>query len=262
MKTNWKKYFVILFGILLTLAIGGTDYTYANNMEKPEDESIYIIGSIHYDLQKNEQYSMQFLLDSISALKPDIIAIEVLPEDIGLSYDEMNEQYTPEFAEINKNFSDKAQVIGFNWIPEEQRTDRWGYREKGSALYAEMMEDPAKSGEKQLLVILTDTIKNLVATASAYDINSRAFDAMALMKQGLVRSIIENTEHADYLYYSGDINPDRLENMHQNAKSIIEANQDKRILFVTGALHRGHMIQYIQETYPNMPVVADLLWYR
>ncbi|KUO73082.1 MAG: hypothetical protein APF77_20655 [Clostridia bacterium BRH_c25] len=252
---------IMLIGAMLVFMGGWTQTAKEETKKekvpnKPEKTEVFLIGSIHYNHTTNPKYSMQFLLDYIRKINPDVIAIEVNEEDLEMSYEELNEEYPPDFPEVKKEFEAHKKIVGFNWKPQAQIDDRQSYLNTRKQMWMDLVASPLRKEEKAIVQTVMNTHTSVIANCSAYDVNSEAFDALTKLKQDLVVSIITGSEYDSYRDLGGGISEERKANIHNNIKQIIESNSGKKIVIVTGAGHRPHMVQFISETFPDVKFKA------
>lgn len=220
---------------------------------------VFLIGSIHYKLATNPRFTMQYLKDYIRQIGPDIIGVEMMAEHMGYSDEELNKLYAPEFPAIKREFEGTAAILPFNWMTRENMEDRPGFLANNKKMRQDMMDAPGRQGEKAFLGMVNKAIDVIGDRGSAADVNSLAWDQLVSLKHQFERSIIKGTEIEEtWLYMSGELNQTRIAAIDENIKAIIQDNPGKTIVILAGAIHRVHIIPYIQQHLPDIEFITEI----
>ena len=79
--------------------------------ESKKKAKVYLFGSIHYKLNTNPNYTMDHIIELINAIAPDIIAIEIVKEHMGLKKEKLYQLYPPEFPEVMSIFESTKIIL-------------------------------------------------------------------------------------------------------------------------------------------------------
>ena len=91
--------------------------TYSQNIKK-DTPTIHFIPTIHSLHNLNARYNYDSLKKIVAALKPDIIAVEIRPEDINQDSSYLKRNYPYEMRMMQYWFP-KAAILGFDWLGED-----------------------------------------------------------------------------------------------------------------------------------------------
>lgn len=220
---------------------------------------VYLIGSIHYKLATNPKFTMQYLTELIRRIDPGVIGVEISPEHMNLDQAALHRLYSPEFPEIKRAFEATKTILPFNWMTLEQMEDRSAFLAGSAALKRALAAAPFKQGEKTFLRMLETAFDTVMDWGSAAEINSLAGDQLMYLKQQFELSIVTGTEFEEkWLYYSGYLNPTRISAIDHNIQKIIETQPGKKIVILTGALHRVHIIPFLQKNLPAVQLITEI----
>ncbi len=221
--------------------------------ESKKKAKVYLFGSIHYKLNTNPNYTMDHIIELINAIAPDIIAIEIVKEHMGLKKEKLYQLYPPEFPEVMSIFESTKIILPFNWIPQEQKENRQTFLNERKKVTSELHLIKRKRGETQFLDLLNKSLDTITSYGTVDDVNSLTWDQLVYLKRQFELSIIEGTKFKEkFLYYSGYLNPVRISAINNNIKSIIDENKDKKIVILTGAMHRWHIVPFIKKNIPHI----------
>ena len=79
---------------------------------------IFVCSTIHQSHKENPNYTYDDLFKFISSYNPDIIAVEIRPEDIDSSQTYLSQNYPWEMYEVKNRFKNKK-ILGFDWLGNE-----------------------------------------------------------------------------------------------------------------------------------------------
>lgn len=247
-----NRFKLIALTALLLLTVFSCASTEGSDVQ--DKTEVYLVGSIHFFLASNPNYSMDTLEQLISDIDPEVLAIEILPMDIDLSTEELNELYPPEFSAMRDRFLDEMSVVGFNWISDAQRYDRPTFFAQRSSMWADILEASTLSNVIEQMKTDDELIEEIVTTGTPSEVNSPRFDEILLHQQNLVQQIIDDQQRDDFYDFVGDLNPVRNANMEQELSEILSEHPGETIVVLTGAKHRTHLLPFFESEYPDIIV--------
>lgn len=236
---NQKKINLIVILMLLSLI-------YACTTSQTE---VAVCGTLHSYHKKNPAYSYEKLYQFIESYNPDIIGIEIRPEDIDSSAGFLRNYYPREMVEVKSLFAHKK-ICGIDW---------WN-----ASLYGKGMSDDLISSVDNIIweqAYLTDTVflktkpdiiesllsqkLQIAAKASIKELVTGDYDSLNIKYYEELGKYMSNSEH-ERLYQSY---MKRHEKIAQNMVDVVDANPGRKILFLTGVDHQVYGRQKLEEIF-------------
>ncbi len=225
-----------LFLLLLVLGISGC---------VTEKTEVMVCSTLHGAHRKNMDYTYDTLFRFIEKYNPDIIGLEIRPEDIEREQSYLENFYPYEFHQCIEQFPGKV-FYGFDWLGDE------GEGQPLSDSYFENMElmhlrkELAEDSVMQIRMTSLDTLaakKNQIAmNATLAELNSGEYDSLNTLYYREMAAFFKGTK------YQGITNfyQQRDENIAVNIEKIIRKNPGKRMLFLMGADHRSYTVSHLE----------------
>lgn len=79
---------------------------------------VCILGVMHGLHKENNVYSYDDIFGVINKFSPEVIAVEIRPEDIGESVQYLEKFYPYEMVQTKIRYKNKCKLYGFDWFEE------------------------------------------------------------------------------------------------------------------------------------------------
>ena len=251
-----KKIAVILGFVLVS----------ACNTEVPTE--VLVLPALHQAHEMNENYSYDDLMEIIKAYNPDVIGVEIRPEDMQRHSEVLRVYYPEEMVQVRDTYKDKA--FGIDFYSEDTRGEHVESamfqdttREIGRAkkIAREMKLDSmivVKHRELGLADVLKEQ-RRIALTYSAEEFLNGEYDSLVELQFEIEDKMLKGTPYEEYNAF----NNRRDQRISQNALKLIEENPDKRILILVGASHRNRLMDFLeQEDQEKVKVIRSLGFMR
>ena len=210
---------------------------------------VYFIPTIHKFHQTNPNYSYDSLKTIVARLNPDIIAVEIRPEDLGQDLTYLSKSYPHEMIMMTSWFPD-IKIVGFDWYGDDVEgklisDDYWNINPlklleqqlDQDFLYKDRVALCDARKEERLNILNTSTLEQLLKSADA-EIVKEHYHCLEIQFKG--------TPY-EYLY---KFSKERDEHILANINNIIKKNSDKRIVILTGDDH----YQMLKDKFVHKPI--------
>lgn len=211
-------------------------------MKKTE---ICILGVIHSFHKYNKNYTYEDVFKAVENFKPDVIGIEIRPEDINEDRNYLTKYYPYEMIEVKSRFEDKCEIYGFDCFFEKC---------EGKLLWDGVFDDKIKlennfqndnEYEKERMVLeVNDTMRlNMVSNFNVSEMNDGRYDMVCSLYYKQLKILLNGSPYEEL----SNIYENRDRYIDNNIINIIKGNIGKRILLLMGADHRIFAINSIKE---------------
>jgi len=233
--SDMKRSFKLLFLFVLVL----------NNPLLAQKTQLLLLPTVHTAHRTNPKYSFANVIKIIENFKPDIIAVEIRPEDMDMDTTYLKLFYQPEMIMAKNGFPGvlKVGIDDFGkdtWgkhLPVDFRRDTttdWG---KSTRISQAMNRDTAVSNTiKRLgLPALASKRTQMLGSASAAELMDGKYDAITNEYFTKLYAYLSNTKYKgspDFTYY-------RDQKLSDNIKQLALKNPGKRIIVLSGANHHN-----------------------
>lgn len=228
---------------------------------------VLLLPTIHNAHETNSRYTYQHLLKIVENFKPDIIAIEIRPEDMGQKDSVyLKTFYRPDMIMMMTKFPAIPKVgIDFLGIDQVGKTLSLNYRRdtttanaKAGAISRAISRDPEfaaiykTAGWQEL----ENKRLALIASASAQELIDGPFDSYSNKMAALLDSLRALKPQYAGFQASSTYRDQRLAD---NVKDVILRNPGKRIVALSGVNHHGLYVQVMNEkTMPGVVFVTKV----
>lgn len=212
---------------------------------------LLILPTIHAGHKKNLSYNFEHLRTIIKNFKPDIIALEIRPEDLDRDTSYLHKFYNPEMVMFRNEFPE-AKKVGIDYmgsdvvgkpLPESFLKDTIVEFGKFRLMNQKLMRDTAivKARVEKGLPDLISKRSKMMGSLGANQLMDGKYDALTEEFTIAQTKILRNTP---YQYYD-DFQVMRDQRIADNIKAIALKNKGKRILVLTGANHRNRAVRLL-----------------
>lgn len=209
---------------------------------------VTICSVIHGAHKTNPNYSYDDLFAYVVRQNPDVIGVEIRPEDMQFHDSVLANYYPYEMREIAKRLPNRT-VVGFDWL---------GAAIEGQPIYPtyfqemEVIRLEKQLGEDSVMntaLSALDEVRNakieIVLNGSLIELNDGMYDSLNTIYYDQMSAIFENTPYTALT----DFYVERDRQIANNMIEIIREHPGKRLLFLTGGDHRSYAVRAIQEAF-------------
>ena len=215
----------------------------------PGETEVTICGTLHGYHKVNPNYTYDTLFHFIEHYNPDIIGIEVRPEDMNSNVS--GEYYPYEMTEVFNRNKDR-EVYGIDW---------WNAGIEGMAMSDSIIEhlpnivwQKAYSSDTAFLnnkpAILDELYNhklNIAKTASIKEVVTGSYDSLTLAYYHELGQFLKGSPH-EKLFHSY---MKRHEKIAINIASVVKANPGKKLLFLVGADHQVYARRKLEKIFQD-----------
>jgi hypothetical protein len=221
------------------------------NLSFAQKTELLILPTIHAGHKKNISYNFNHVREIIKNFKPDIIALEIRPEDLDQDTIYLHKFYNPEMIMFLNEFPE-AKKAGIDFmgkdvankpLPENFLRDTLNEFGKFRLMNQKLMRDSAiiKLRIEKRLPDLISKRGTMMAGLGANELMTGKYDALTEEFTISQARILQNTP---YQYYD-DFQVMRDQKIADNIKVIARKNKGKRIIVLTGANHRNRAVKLL-----------------
>lgn len=232
--------------LFLLLAFAG------NSLYAQKKTELLILPTIHGGHAKNVNYSFEHVMRIIGNFHPDIIAVEIRPEDMNQDTVYLKRFYQPEmimavtrFPGIRKAGIDflGSDMIG-RQLPPDFNRDTVGEMGKFRLSNQKLMKDSAIVKERVArgLVRLKAKQSELMGRLSANELLDGTYNKITAEYTAVQTEVLKNTP---YQYYDS-FSIMRDQKIADNIKDLALQNPGRRIVVLTGANHHNRAVNTLK----------------
>ena len=210
-----------------------------------------VISTIHGAHKVNPNYTYDSLFAFIDRFKPDVIGVEIRPEDVGRPFSYLKKNYPYEMYETIARYKHKH-VVGIDWLGDDVEGSEipdnyWTQQSEVKKLQQKLNSDPATTAKLHVLDSLRAQKNRIALTATLAEINNGIYDSLNTLYYLKLDSVLRDTQYAALPGFYAT----RDQKIAANIIQTIEANKGKRLLFLVGADHRSFAVKSINSRFNN-----------
>ncbi|MDX1752201.1 MAG: hypothetical protein R3259_03375 [Salinimicrobium sediminis] len=232
---------------------------------RDQETQVLVLPTIHGAHEVNENYTYDDLLQLVKSYEPDVIGVEIRPEDFNLSTDSLDLFYPLEMIMVRDSFPGK--VSGIDYYNEETRNitvSRKMFSDTVSEMYSikrltqDMRLDSAfvTSYEKTKIPEIQEEQRRMALNYSAEEFLKGEYDSITGLQYQIEDSLFGNSPYAAYPVF----NNRRDLQITLNALQLVEKNPGKKILLLVGANHRNRLVDSLENR--QVDLIKDLNFRR
>ncbi|WP_029038346.1 hypothetical protein [Salinimicrobium xinjiangense] len=245
------KKFVLLNFLLLILV----------SCENGEKTQVLVLPTIHGAHETNENYTYGDLLELVKAYDPDVIGVEIRPEDFDMESDSLDLFYPLEMIMVRDSFP--GMVRGIDYYSEStknMRVSREMFSDTTSEMYRikRIMQDMRLDSafvakyEATDLPKIQEKQREIALTYSAEELLKGEYDSITGRQYKIEDSLFNNSLYAAYPVF----NNQRDLQITLKALELVEEYPGNKILILVGANHRNRLMDSLEKR--EVHVVNDL----
>ena len=198
---------------------------------------VYFIPTIHNLHKVNDSYNYDSLKQIVSALNPDIIAVEIRPEDIQQDSVYLSKNYPYEMR-MMKYWFPKSKIAGFDWLGNDIEgqlipSNYWSEISLIKQYEKELNADSLFSRQTAACDSFTNQRLEILKNYSLKDLLKSQDAALTKQFYQCLESKLKGSIHERVLSFYDLRNAELLGNIEK----IIAENKDKTIVILTGDDH-------------------------
>ena len=235
---NWLP--GILPFILLTVLSAAPERTQASTTE------LLIISSLHSAHEGHPGFDYDVLFSLVRDFDPNLVGVEIRPEDVGMSREYLSANYPREMVELAQQY--RGRSFGFDWlgpdiagfpIPESYFRDL-----SITKLSAELAGDEAMMARKPEQIAELEREQSLIiAAATPSSLADGRYGALCRQIDALEQNWLAGSKYEEIL----EFNRRRDEEIARNLIRFIERHPGHRIVAVMGADHRTFAVEALRD---------------
>ena len=251
------KYKTIVAATLLLLTFGCTatsKVTAPAAKEETGKTQVMLLATLHNFHRTNPNYTYKDVYEIIRKYNPDILGVEIRPEDIDQDTTYLKQMYPLEMRQITVLFPDEK-VFGVDWYGEEAAGKllpadafKGGNQQltRIKQLERELNTDTTLTPQRKLIGVLAQQFATLAKTSTPAELNnSGQYDLTADLFYKQMDTMLQGTPYEDYIKF----NRQRDVEIGKNIAALIRQNPGRKLIFILGANHRFAAEKTIKESF-------------
>lgn len=207
---------------------------------------VEILGVLHGFHKESATCSYQHIFDFVKQYNPEVLCIEIRPEDLYKEDGYLDRIYPFEMIELKRRYVDQIRVMGVDWLG----TDIEGIEvpeDYFKELPVKILErgfqsDADMASERSLLQIIDEYRYQCISSKSLGEINDGKYDALSRVYYKQLNQLLNHTKYS-HMVASYQM---RDEKIAENVAEVIAQNKGKRILIVVGLDHKSYLMEHFK----------------
>lgn len=249
------KYKNIIYIILLLCIIGCTSSRPITSLQpKAGKTQVMLLATLHGYHKTNPNYAYADVYEIIRKYNPDVIGVEIRPEDIAQDTNYLKQLYPLEMRQITVLFP-KEKLVGLDWYGQEAEGKllppdafKGGNNElsKVKLLERQMNADTTLKEQMAMIGVLVKKMNELANTSTPAEFNNSG--EYELVSELFYNQMDTMMKELPYAYYTR-FNRQRDEHIGKLIVETIRQNTGKKLIFVLGANHSFAARQNIEKVF-------------
>ncbi len=205
--------------------------------------TVLVVPSMHGLHATSASYSFDRLYALVQQFRPDVVGVEIRPEDIGEPDAYLKRNYPPEMIALRDKYPQR--VVGFDWLgPELQgKTIPEHYWQKKSAIKAlerDFAKDPAMHSSEAERISAKEL--EILKSATPHSLADGRYHRLVVADRALMAKLAGKGRYSELVRFTAE----RDRRIDSNLVRIVRENRGKRIVFVMGADHFGYALERLR----------------
>lgn len=238
----------------ISITFPGIIFIAVTSVFAQQKTEVLVLPTIHGGHAKNAKYSFAHVIRIIENFKPDIIAVEIRPEDMDQDTVYLKKFYQPEMIMARLGFPG-VQKAGIDFmgsdmdgksLPPDFNRDTLGEMGRFRIANQKLMKDTAmvKARIAKGLVALRAKQGEIMGKLSANELLDGSYDKVTDAYTKAQTEVLANTP---YQYYD-TFSIKRDQRIADNIKDLVLKNPWKRIIVLSGANHHNRIVNTLRTT--------------
>jgi hypothetical protein len=211
---------------------------------------ILVLGTLHKFHRVNKAYTYDDVFKIIDNFHPEVLGVEIRPEDINQPREYLEKYYPYEMVEALFRYSKQIDVCGFDYYEKslEGKLIPEGYFNNFhiSEMENKLEGDSLLAKERQALDICGNMRMQIVnSNPTAPNLNDGRYDIVSDIYYKQMKLLLNNTSYEAL----ADFYIERDRNIDKNIVNIIEKNIGRKCAFIMGTDHRVFAVNAIKEKF-------------
>ncbi len=220
--------------------------------------SVYIISTLHGLHKTNLQYTYDSLFAFIDRLNPDVVAVEIRPEDMNASTNYLKSNYPYEMYECISRYKNKT-VLGIDWLGKDIEgiaiaPNYWREVSAIKKMQQQLNEDSNIVKKLSILTVVTNQKMTIAKSSSLVQLNDGRYDVANHIYYQQLKQLLQSTPYEGI----AEFYETRDKKIAANIISIINNNKGKKLLFLVGADHRDFANRQVQQALGDAVILNPL----
>jgi hypothetical protein len=249
-------------GLMILLAFASCKSSRNSYSQKPEPAEVQVLATIHNFHATNPNYPYSKVTQLIQKFHPDLIAVEIRPEDLKGDTAYLAQFYPREMRQVLLDFP-REKVRGVDWygnemagkkMPADVFKNEQTELGKMKSLGGKMHDDPQMKPKLLPLEELGNQQEELAKNSSPAMLNNGHYDQLTVTFYEVLEAAVQGTQYVAYTNF----NRERDVKITDNIVKLAKANPGKRIIVLLGANHRARAVKALEsmpETVKLVPVM-------
>ena len=169
---------------------------------------LLVVSSLHGAHEGHASFDYDDLFTLVRDFDPDHVGVEIRPEDIGKSRDDLAWMYPREMIELAHRYPER--VFGFDWLGDEiagKPVPRSYFKEmRVKKLSAALADDEAMQSRKpRQIARLEQEQAQIIAAATASSLADGRYGALCRRIDALERSWLTGSQYEEIVAFSHDV---------------------------------------------------------
>lgn len=224
---------------------------FASSCKTTNSTDVMVLSTIHGAHAINPNYSYDDLFKIINKYEPDLIGIEIRPEDMNQDTAYLKNFYPQEIRMIKDSFPKITRGLDFygkevqgKLIPIDAFKDTLSELGQYVQMERKLGKDSIFLGKKIEVGLfdMQQMQKKMALEFSAEEFMNGNYDSITKRYYQVLDSLLYGTEYQQLT----EFNRRRDIEITKNALTLIQNNPEKKILILVGANHRGRMVDSLK----------------
>jgi hypothetical protein len=208
---------------------------------------VYLLPTLHRMHATNIQYNYDTLQAIVARIQPDVVAVELRPEDEGADTAYLRQNYPYEMW-MMRYWQPAGIIKGFDWLGTELEgrpipTRYWQDHSRIKALQQLLASDTAYSKKLEACTLYTNQRMPVLQSGSLHNILQGNDALLVRAYYDCLNSRLRGTDYEELPHFYQQ----RDRRLQQNVLSIINSNTGKTIVVLTGVDHYTYMLDALKK---------------
>ena len=210
--------------------------------------SVVVVPSMHRFHDKHPTYDFDRLYRCVRSKRPDLVGVELRPEDIAATDDYLAKSYPPEMIALRNEH--RQHIVGFDWLGSELAgrpipATWWKEQSVVKKLEREMAADPAMASKED--DGLSTAQGELLKTTTPALLADGRYDRLVRARRDILKRQAGDGPYAPVVKFTAD----RERKIGDNIAAAVRANRGRTIVLVMGADHHGFAVERLRAEFGN-----------